>query len=119
ELFARADVITLHCELNDATRGMVGRDLLAATRQRPILVNAARGTVVAGDELLLDALGRGWLSAVALDVFAEEPLRPGSPLLGDPRVVCTPHAIGLTREWNARVFGAVATGIQAIMAGKV
>ncbi len=65
-------------------------------RRAPILVNAARGPVVAGDELLLEALEQGWLSAVALDVFATSRCRRRAALLRDPRVICTPHSIGLT-----------------------
>lgn len=119
ELAERADIITLHCDLNDSTRGLIDRALLQRTTRRPILVNAARGAVIAGDGLLLEALDAGWLSAVGLDVYADEPLAPDSGLLRDARVVCTPHSIGLTRAWNARVFGALATGIQAIMDGTV
>ena len=119
ELAERADIISLHCDLNDSTRGLIDREVFQRMRRRPILVNAARGGVVDGDDLLLEALDAGWISAVALDVFAVEPLPPTSRLLCDARVVCTPHSIGLTRDWNARVFGALATGIQAIMDGTV
>lgn len=117
-LVERSDVITLHCPLTDATRGIVDRPLLARARRAPVLVNAARGGVVDGDELLLEALDRGWLSAVALDVFAHEPLAPKSPLLRDPRVICTPHSIGLTRQWNDRVFGVLRTDIEHVLAGR-
>lgn len=118
DLVRRSDVITLHCDLNESTRGMVDRDLLRQATRRPVLVNAARGGVVDGDELLLEALDAGWLSAVALDVFASEPLAPDSPLLRDPRAICTPHAIGLTRAWNERVFGGLAQDIRAVTDGR-
>ena len=117
ELFERSDVISLHCPLNDATRGLVNRALLRRTRRTPILVNASRGPVVESDVLLLEALAEGWLSAVALDVFASEPLAPDSPLLDDPRVICTPHSIGLTRQWNDRVFASLRRDIAAVLAG--
>ncbi len=116
-LVREADVITLHCALNESTRGMVNGELLAQATRRPILVNAARGAVVDGDELLLEALAQGWLSAVGLDVFAVEPLRPESPLLGDARVICTPHSIGLTRSWNERVFSSLAHDIRCVLEG--
>lgn len=117
QLVERADVITLHCPLTAATRGLIDRDLLRRARRAPILVNAARGPVVAGDELLLEALERGWLSAVALDVFAHEPLPPSSPLLRDPRVLCTPHSIGLTEAWNERVFSSLRHDLRELLAG--
>lgn len=116
-LFERADVISLHCPLTETTRGLVDRELLRRARRGPILVNASRGPVVAGDELLLEALREGWLSAVALDVFATEPLPPSSALLADPRVICTPHSIGLTRDWNERVFASLRTDIGELLAG--
>lgn len=116
-LVERADVISLHCPLTAATRGLVDRELLRGARRAPILVNASRGPVVAGDELLLEALDAGWLSAVALDVFASEPLAPSSALLRDPRVICTPHSIGLTRDWNERVFASLRADIGGLLDG--
>ncbi|MCW2951325.1 MAG: oxidoreductase [Conexibacter sp.] len=118
ELLARVDVVTLHCPLTEATRGLIDRAALGGTRGAPVLVNAARGEVVDGDRLLLEALDRGWLSAVGLDVFASEPLASSSPLLRDPRVICTPHAIGLTRRWNERVFAALRNDIGSVLAGE-
>ncbi|HZV74955.1 MAG TPA: NAD(P)-dependent oxidoreductase, partial [Conexibacter sp.] len=103
ELFRTADVITLHCNLDERTRGLVDARLLASTKRGAALVNAGRGELIADEALLIEALDRGSLSAVGLDVFAQEPLDPGSPLVRDPRVTCTPHSIGLTRAWNERV----------------
>lgn len=116
-LMRRADVITLHCDLNASTRGLIGRDLLATAARRPIFVNASRGGVVESDDALLEALDRGWLAAVALDVYAHEPLGSDSPLLGDPRIVCSPHSIGLTRRWNERVFASLVDDIRAVLDG--
>jgi D-3-phosphoglycerate dehydrogenase / 2-oxoglutarate reductase len=118
-LVERSDVITLHCPLTDGTRGLIDRELLRRARRAPILVTAARGPVVAGDELLLEALDEGWLSAVALDVFAHEPLPPSSALLRDPRVICTPHSIGLTEGWNERVFASLRHDVGELLRGGV
>ena len=68
-LAARADVISLHCALTDATRGLVDRALLARVKPGAILVNVARGEIVESEDVLADALVTGRLSAVALDVF--------------------------------------------------
>jgi D-3-phosphoglycerate dehydrogenase len=116
-LVRRSDVISLHCELNDATRGIVDAALLAQAKPGAILVNASRGGVVKSEEVLLEALQTGHLSAVALDVFSCEPPAPGSPLLGDPRVIVTPHAIGLTQTWNERVFTTLAADTAAVLNG--
>jgi D-3-phosphoglycerate dehydrogenase len=117
QLVARADVVSLHCALTEGTRGMIDRDLLRSGKRGAILVNVARGAIVESNDVLLEALQRGWLSAVALDVYAREPPDPGHPLLAHPRVVCTPHSVGLTGRWSASVFGALADGIARVVCG--
>jgi D-3-phosphoglycerate dehydrogenase / 2-oxoglutarate reductase len=118
ELVAMADVVTLHCALTDATRGLIDRPLLQQFKRGAILVNVARGPIVESDDVLLEALDRGWLSAVALDVFAVEPPDPDHPLLSHPRVVCTPHSIGLTARWNSSVFTTLADGVAKVLRGE-
>jgi phosphoglycerate dehydrogenase-like enzyme len=119
QLVARADVISLHCALTDATRGLVDRALLSRVKPGAILVNVARGEVVESDDVLADALVTGRLSAVALDVFPTEPPDATHRLYRDPRVICTPHSVGLTRRWNEEVFGSLARGVQSVLAGEL
>lgn len=118
ELAAHADVLTLHCALTEETRGLVDAALLSKLRPGAVLVNVARGELVAGEEVLADALSTGRLSAVALDVFPHEPPDPRHRLYSDPRVICTPHSVGLTRRWNEEVFSALATGVQSVLRGE-
>jgi D-3-phosphoglycerate dehydrogenase / 2-oxoglutarate reductase len=114
---ARADVISIHCALTERTRGLVDRKFLAGVKPGAIFVNAARGEVVSNEDVLADALASGRLSAVALDVFpTEPPLR--RPLYDDPRVICTPHTVGLTRRWNDEVFRSLARGVERVLAGQ-
>jgi D-3-phosphoglycerate dehydrogenase / 2-oxoglutarate reductase len=115
-LVRSADVITLHCALTDATRGLIDRSLLAQAKPGAVLVNVARGPIVESGALL-EALEAGWLSAVGLDVFEHEPPRPDDPLLSHPDVICTPHSVGLTTQWNARVFGSLAGDIERLAGG--
>jgi D-3-phosphoglycerate dehydrogenase len=70
-------------------------------------------------DVLADALVAGRLSAVALDVFPTEPPDPAHRLYADPRVICTPHSVGLTRRWNEEVFGSLARGVQSVLAGEL
>ena len=119
QLVARADVISLHCALTDTTRGLVDRALLSRVKPGAILVNVARGEVVESDDVLADALVTGRLSAVALDVFPTEPPDAKHRLYRDPRVICTPHSVGLTRRWNEEVFGSLARGVQSVLAGEL
>jgi phosphoglycerate dehydrogenase-like enzyme len=116
-LLARADVISLHCALTDRTRGLVDRALLAHVKPGAVLVNAARDALVESEDVLAEALASGRLSAVALDVHPSEPPRVNHRLYADPRVVCTPHTVGLTRRWNEEVFSALAAGVTGVLAG--
>jgi D-3-phosphoglycerate dehydrogenase / 2-oxoglutarate reductase len=119
QVIRHADILTLHCGLNDTSRGMINRELLATTKPGAILINASRGGLIAGDSVLLEALERGWLSAIGLDVFGSEPPDSDSPLLHDRRVVSTPHAIGLTRAWNERVFSSLARDVRSLVNGRL
>lgn len=118
ELVSAADVITLHCGLNESSRGMIDRDLLARTKRGALLINASRGALVSDEDVLVEALDRGWLSGIGLDVFAHEPPDPASPLLHDRRVISTPHSIGLTRAWNERVFRSLAYDVRRWLDGE-
>ena len=117
ELVARADVITLHCALTEHTRGLVDRTLLSQTKPGAVLVNAARGAMVESEDVLAEALASGRLSAVALDVHPSEPPRVAHRLYRDPRVISTPHAVGLTQRWNEEVFNCLADGVIRVLAG--
>jgi D-3-phosphoglycerate dehydrogenase len=89
-LFAQSDVVSLHTPLNDATRAMIGADVLGHMRRGSYLVNTSRGAVVdIGD--LLSALDNGILAGAGLDVLPVEPVEDRR-LLAHPKVILTPHA---------------------------
>lgn len=117
-LFANADAVSLHMPLTEETRGLVGPALLAAARPGLLLVNTARGGLVSSLDDLLAALERGTLGGVGLDVFDPEPPDPAHPLLAHPRVVVTPHALGLTMRSREAVFRLMAEGIAAVLRGE-
>ncbi|MCZ0962261.1 2-hydroxyacid dehydrogenase [Paracoccus benzoatiresistens] len=94
ELLATSDVVTLNCELNDSTRDLIGRDQLALMKPDAILVNAARGGVLVEADLA-EAIRAGRLRGAGIDVFSVEPITPDNPLLGQDRVVLTPHLAAL------------------------
>jgi len=107
DLLGRADVLTLHIPLTDATRNLLDARRLAAMKRGAVLINTARGGIV-DEAALADALRSGHLRGAAIDVFGDEPLPADSPLAGAPNVVLTPHIAGLTQEANARVSSMVA-----------
>jgi phosphoglycerate dehydrogenase-like enzyme len=91
QLFARADAISLHCPLTDATRHLVSAERLATMRPGSVLVNTARGGLV-DSAALAEALEHGPLAGAALDVFDQEPLPAEDPLRTREDVLLTPHA---------------------------
>lgn len=93
EVLARSDVITLHCPGGAANRHLINRDTIATMKAGAVVINAARGELIVEEDLVA-ALEDGRLSGAGLDVFAEEPLREGSPLRALDNVVLTPHAAG-------------------------
>jgi D-3-phosphoglycerate dehydrogenase len=97
EILEQADVVTLHLRLVPETRGFLGRRELGAMKRSALLVNTARGALVER-EALLEALSSGKIAGAALDVFHDEPLKPGDPLLGRDNVVLSPHNAGQTPE---------------------
>ena len=97
ELFARSEVVSLHCEFNEATRAMIGSEAFTAMREGVYLVNTARGPLVDA-QALLAALASGRVAAAAVDVYETEPVLAGDPLVGHPRIVATPHVAAFTTE---------------------
>lgn len=114
-LLDRSDVVSLHLPLVAATRGLFGKERLARMRPGAILVNTARGGIVDEAALAL-ALHEGRLGGAALDVFADEPLGPGSPLAAAPNLILTPHIAGVTQESNERVSALVAERVAEALA---
>ncbi len=100
-VLARADVITLHTPLTEATRNILSREALAKTRKGVRIINCARGGLV--DEVALaEALTSGHVAGAALDVFETEPAT-ASPLFAFETVVCTPHLGAATAEAQENV----------------
>ena len=97
ELLQEAHVVSLHLRLTGETTGFLGRRELQLMKPGAILVNTARAALVDRDALL-EALREKRLLGAGLDVFHEEPVRSGDPLLGLPNVVLSPHNAGQTPE---------------------
>ncbi|MHC4249716.1 MAG: phosphoglycerate dehydrogenase, partial [Planctomycetota bacterium] len=101
-LLARADLVTIHVPLNDATRGLIGADEFAKMKPTARLVNCARGGVV-DEDALVKALEEKQIAGAAVDVYAKEPLPAESPLRGAPNIILTPHLGASTAEAQEKV----------------
>ncbi|MDT0276682.1 D-2-hydroxyacid dehydrogenase family protein [Blastococcus goldschmidtiae] len=96
ELFATADVVSIHLLLSRRTHGLIGAGDLARMKPTAVLVNTSRGPIVE-QQALLDALHGGRIAGAGLDVFEAEPLPRDHPLRSAPRTVLTPHLGYVTR----------------------
>jgi D-3-phosphoglycerate dehydrogenase / 2-oxoglutarate reductase len=115
EVYAEADVVTLHLPLNDETRGLVDAAAFARMKDGVRIVNAARGGLV-DEDALAEAIRSGKVAGAALDVFGTEPY--SGPLLELPQVVVTPHLAGSTAEAQDRAGVVIAEQIAAALSGE-
>lgn len=118
ELLAQADVLTLHCPLTPATRGLIDARALARMKPDALLVNTARGALV-DVRALADALRAGRLGGAAIDVLPQEPPVDGSPLFapGIPNLLLTPHTAWAARESRQRALDELAANVADCLAG--
>jgi D-3-phosphoglycerate dehydrogenase len=100
ELLRVSDFISLHVPLTDQTRGMLGAEQFSMMKKSAFLVNTSRGKVV-NEPALIEAIKDKRIAGAALDVQANEPLRPDSPLLELDNVIVSPHIAGYTAEAQA------------------
>jgi glycerate dehydrogenase len=113
EFLATADIVSLHCPLNDATRGLLGSRELALMKRDALLINTARGALI-DDAALAAALKAGRLAGAGIDVLVQEPPLSGDPLLeaGIPNLLVTPHIAWSAREARQRCVDEMAANIR-------
>lgn len=116
ELFARADVVTIHLVLSDRTRALVGARELDLMKPGAVLVNTSRGPIV-NESALVEALRSGRLGGAGLDVFDQEPLPREHPLRRLENVVLSPHLGYVTQETYRQFYGDTVEDIAAFLAG--
>jgi glycerate dehydrogenase len=118
EVLRSADVLSLHCPLTPATRGMIGKHELALMKPDALLINTARGALVDLDALVA-ALKGGDLGGAAVDVLPEEPPRAGSPVLepGVPNLIVTPHIAWAAFEARQRAVDELALNVEDFLRG--
>ena len=112
------DVLSLHCPLNEATRGLVSRERLARMKPDAVLINTARGALV-DVNALADALKAGTLGGAGIDVLEREPPPPGHPLIDPsiPNLIVTPHVAWAAREARQRCLDELALNVLSFLSG--
>jgi glycerate dehydrogenase len=113
-----ADVVSLHCPLNEHTRGLIGARELALMKSDALLINTARGGLIDG-HALAGALRSGRLGGAGIDVLAQEPPVDGDPLLDPeiPNLLVTPHIAWAAREARQRCLDTIAANVQDFLNG--
>ena len=117
ELYAAADVITLHCNLTPENTGMINKDSIAKMKDGVILINNARGQLIVEQDVA-DALNAGKIAAAGLDVVYTEPIRADNPLLGAKNCLITPHISWAPKESRRRTMDTTVENVRAFLAGE-
>jgi len=107
DLLPEADILSLHCPLSPATRGLVNKRTIELMKDGAYIVNTARGGLI-DESQLFEALSSGRVRGAALDVFEREPPAAGNPLMGLENVILTPHVGGASDRSLA------ITGLQSV-----
>ena len=117
ELYAKSDVISLHCPLTAENAGMIDAAAIAKMKDGVILLNTARGGLI-NERDLREALLSGKVYAAASDVVSAEPIQPDNPLLGLPNMFITPHIAWAAREARQRLMDVAVENVRCFLAGQ-
>ena len=117
QLFAEADVVSLHCPLTDHNQQFVDAELLSRMKPSSILVNTARGGLV-DEQALANALNTDVIAGALLDVCSTEPIGADNPLLSAKNCVLTPHIAWATLAARQRLMQTTAKNIAAFLQGQ-
>lgn len=116
DLLAKADVISLHLPLFEATKHLIGYESLKKVKPSAILINTSRGPLI-DEQAVADALNAGKLAHLAVDVVSVEPIAPENPLLSARNVTITPHIAWAPYEARQRLMAVTVDNIEQFMAG--
>jgi D-3-phosphoglycerate dehydrogenase / 2-oxoglutarate reductase len=114
ELLGQADVVTLHCDLNESSYHLIGRDELWQMKPSAFLINTARGPII-DETSLVEALEQERIKGAALDVFEVEPLPIDSPLRKLSNCWLAPHNANSSQEAKRRVHEIAIENLLAVL----
>ncbi|MBO7215335.1 MAG: D-2-hydroxyacid dehydrogenase [Clostridia bacterium] len=116
-LFKESDYLTIHCPLNQQTKGLINENTLSLMKKSAVLINTSRGPVV-DEKALRYALDNKVIAHAYLDVLAVEPMQKDCPLIGAKNLTLTPHIAWAPTESRQRLMDIVASNVQAFIDGK-
>ena len=118
ELYAKADIVSLHCPLTAENTGMINKETIAKMKDGVIILNTARGGLI-NEADLREALLSGKVYAAASDVTCKEPINADSPLLGLENMIITPHIAWAATEARQRLLSVAIDNVRQYLAGNV
>ncbi len=107
-----SDIISIHCPLNDETKGLINRNKINKMKDGVILVNTSRGAVL-NEYDVKEAVLNGKISGLGVDVLTQEPPCKDNPLLGLPNTIITPHAAWTTKAARLRLLDVLEKNVEA------
>lgn len=115
-LYARSDVISLHCPLFPETEGMINRESIGKMKDGVILLNNSRGPLIVEKDLA-EALESGKVYGAGLDVVSSEPIDEDNPLLNAPNCIITPHISWAPKESRQRLMDVAVDNLAQFLNG--
>lgn len=116
ELYAAADVISLHCPLFENNKGMIDKTAIGKMKPGMLIINTSRGPLI-NEADLAEALQSGHVAGAAMDVLSSEPPAPNNPLLSAPNCFVTPHIAWATKEARTRLMNIAVDNLTAFLKG--
>ena len=117
ELYANADVISLHCPLFENNRGMINQAAIAKMKPGVLILNTSRGPLI-NEADLVEGLKSGRVAGAAVDVLSSEPPQADNPLLSAPNCLVTPHIAWATKEARSRLMNIAVENLNAFLKGE-
>jgi len=116
ELLAESDVITLHCPLFPATKGIINKENIGKMKNGVMIINNSRGQLIV-EEDLRDALNSGKVAGAACDVVSTEPVKMDNPLLQAKNIIITPHMSWAPKESRKRLMDIAIDNLNQFLSG--
>lgn len=116
KLLSESDIVSLHCPLNESTRGIINKYTIEKMKTGVFLINTARGPLV-NEKDLYEALESGKIAGAGVDVVSEEPIKAGNPLLKARNCIITPHIAWAPLEARTRLMKTAVQNLRSYLSG--
>ena len=116
-LLKEVDIVSVHLPLIPSTKNLIGAERMKAMKKTAYIINVSRGGIV-DETALLEAVKAGTIAGAALDTFTKEPLPADHPLIGEPKILLSPHVAWLSEEAEVDLRRLAAEEITLVLRGE-